>query len=324
MLADQLRARFTGVTLPEIIHGTTVTGLRLGVPAAARRRSGLETVPIAMPEGWVPLSAVATIAAEPAPSQLHRRNGLLAATVRAGLIEEDAGAVQAIWSVIERDLLPRLAATHPVTYEIVGQRAAERTFLSEAVIGAAACLAGIYAAMAWVFGSWWRPLPVMVMVPFALTGVVWGHMAMGTPLSLFSVVGLIGLAGIVVNGAIVLVAAVSAHRARLARRPAIVVAARERLRPVLVTTVTTLLGLAPILTNPSVEVLFLKPAAVTLVFGLALSPALVLVLLPALLAIEGDLVRALGALRRAPTVRARWRRRAARAVSGRIPGGGRA
>ncbi len=159
---------------------------------------------------------------------------------------------------------------------------------------------------------------IMSVVPFGLVGAVYGHWVWDMPLSMFSIVGLLGMTGIIVNGAIVLVSAVDGHAATRQLHQAIVDAVADRFRPVLLTTMTTVLGLAPLLYEGSSQAEFLKPTVITLVFGLGFGMVLILLVVPALLAIQADVTRALTALRRSLR-RGPWRPRAAlRAATGGI------
>ncbi|HKK35893.1 MAG TPA: efflux RND transporter permease subunit, partial [Paracoccaceae bacterium] len=180
--------------------------------------------------------------------------------------------------------------------------------LGEAPVALGLGLIGIFVALAWVFASWTRPLVVLLAVPFGLVGVVHGHVWTGLPLSMFSVVGLIGMTGIIVNDSIVLVAAADEAARRRAVLPAVVEAACGRLRPVLLTTLTTVLGLAPLLFETSREAAVLKPTVVTLVFGLAFGFLLVLTVTPALLLVQRDVGAAFASLRRLAGLRRRRRR----------------
>jgi predicted RND superfamily exporter protein len=150
---------------------------------------------------------------------------------------------------------------------------------------------GIYMVLAWIFSSWARPLVVMSVIPFGLIGAVWGHDAWQLPLSMFSIVGLIGMSGIIINDSIVLISTIDEYAADRGLRPAIMDAVADRFRPVLLTTATTVLGLAPLLYERSSQALFLKPTVVTLAYGLAFGMVLVLLVVPAVLAVGADLTR---------------------------------
>ena len=174
--------------------------------------------------------------------------------------------------------------------------------LSDAFTGVVLCLAGIYVTLAWVFASWSRPMVVMAIIPFGLVGTIWGHYLWDVPLSMFSVVGLIGMVGIIINDSIVLVTTVDDYAEDRGLFPAIIDATSDRLRPVVLTTLTTVLGLAPLLYESSNQAQFLKPTVITLVYGLGFGLVLVLLVVPALLAIGHDFARNIRAARRARSV----------------------
>jgi predicted RND superfamily exporter protein len=175
----------------------------------------------------------------------------------------------------------------------------EREFLSDALTGLTLCLAGIYLTLAWVFSSWTRPVVVMAIIPFGLVGAIYGHHQWGVPFSMFSVVGLIGMVGIIINDSIVLVTTVDDYAQERGLIPAIIDGAADRLRPVLLTTLTTVLGLAPLLFETSQQAQFLLPTVITLVYGLGFGMVLVLLVVPALLAMQHDMGRQVSSVRRA-------------------------
>ena len=160
-------------------------------------------------------------------------------------------------------------------------------------------LLGIYLVLAWVFASWTRPLVVMAIIPFGLVGTIYGHALWDVPLSMFTVVGLLGMTGIIINDSIVLVTQIDEHARTRGVVPAIIDGAADRLRPVLLTTLTTVLGLAPLLYERSQDAQFLKPTVVTLVYGLGFGMVLVLLVVPSLIAVQQDIARQVAALRTA-------------------------
>ena len=172
-------------------------------------------------------------------------------------------------------------------------------FLSDALTGLTLCLAGIYLVLAWIFSSWTRPMVVMAIIPFGLVGTIYGHVAWEVPLSMFTVVGLIGMTGIIINDSIVLVTTIDEYADRTRAVPAIIDGAADRLRPVLLTTLTTVLGLAPLLFERSQQAQFLKPTVITLVYGLGFGMVLVLLVVPSLMAMQHDVRRQMQSVRRA-------------------------
>ena len=143
----------------------------------------------------------------------------------------------------------------------------------------------------------------MSVIPFGLVGAILGHLVFGFNLSMFSLVALLGLAGVLVNDSIILVSAVQRRReGGDSLTDALVHGAQDRLRPVLMTSITTIVGVTPILFEGSLQAQLVQPLAITLVFGLMLAPPLVLVYVPCVMAIGGD-VRRLIRARRAPAAR---------------------
>jgi multidrug efflux pump subunit AcrB len=144
----------------------------------------------------------------------------------------------------------------------------------------------MYVILAWVFSSWSLPLIVMAIIPFALVGALLGHWLMGLQLTVLSLFGLFGLAGIVVNNAIILVSFYNQQREKgLGINEALNEAAVQRVRAVLLTSLTTIGGLLPLLFETSLQAQFLIPMATSIAFGLGLSTFLVLLVIPALLSL---------------------------------------
>ena len=151
-------------------------------------------------------------------------------------------------------------------------------------LGAGFALAMIYIVLAWVFGSYSWPLVVMAIIPFGAVGALLGHWWMGVTPTILSMFGLFALSGIVVNDSIILVVFYKQLRARgMALQDAIIEAGCQRLRAVLLTSLTTIAGLLPLLFETSLQAQFLIPMAVSISFGLAFATFLVLFLVPALL-----------------------------------------
>ena len=139
----------------------------------------------------------------------------------------------------------------------------------------------------------------MSVIPFGLVGAIFGHWVWDLPISMFSVVGMIGMSGIIINDSIVLVSTVDEYAEKRGLIPAIIDGVSDRFRAVLLTTLTTVLGLAPLLYERSSQAEFLKPTVVTLVFGLGFGMVLVLLVVPAMLAVQADISKRFRSLRRA-------------------------
>jgi multidrug efflux pump subunit AcrB len=308
-LAVELAGRFTSIEAAEMeIDGRTATilvGPAREDRTADRRRETLVRTPAG---GWAPLDVLTEAEARPGFQSVRRVDGRLVAEVKGDVATTDALRLAEIERDLRERVLPDLAARHGVEWRMAGLAAQERRFLQEAPIGFLLGLVGIYLVLAWVFASWTRPFVVLLVVPFGLVGAVQGHVWMDLPLSMFSVVGLIGMTGIIVNDSIVLVTAVDEEARRRALVPAVIEATCGRLRPVVLTTLTTVLGLAPLLLEQSRDAEALRPTVVTLVFGLGFGLLLVLMVTPALVLLQRDLGAALASLRRLARLALRRRR----------------
>jgi HAE1 family hydrophobic/amphiphilic exporter-1 len=153
---------------------------------------------------------------------------------------------------------------------------------------------GVFCLLSFQFRSYKEPMVIMVTIPFAFIGVIWGHIIMGLDLSMPSIMGFVSLAGIVVNDSILLVSFVKLHTAAgKAVAEAGKMASRERFRAVMLTSVTTIAGLLPLLSEQSLQAQVLIPLACSIVFGLLMSTVLVLIVVPCLYTIlaDFDLVR---------------------------------
>ena len=196
-------------------------------------------------------------------------------------------------------LIPQIEERYGVATRLAGLAEQEQAFLGDAMTGFILCLLGIYLVLAWILASWTRPMVVMAIIPFGLVGAIWGHALWDVPLSMFTVVGLIGMTGIIINDSIVLVTTVDEYAEERGLIPAIIDGTCDRLRPVLLTTLTTVLGLAPLLYETSSDAQFLKPTVITLVYGLGFGMLIVLLVVPAILAMQQDIGKQFTALRRA-------------------------
>ncbi|TMV88891.1 efflux RND transporter permease subunit [Thioclava sp. BHET1] len=297
-LSRELRARLNGTEAASFPDGVRSATIRVELPDDELRADFIERMQLRSPSGhWVPLADIVSVRTQTGFSTIRREDGLRQVAVTGDISEDDPARANAITAQIRDEILPRIAEERGVTYLLGGQAEQERAFLSDALVGLIMCLIGIYIVLAWIFASWTRPLVVMSVIPFGAVGAIWGHFLWQLPLSMFAIVGAIGMIGIIINDAIVLISTVDEYAKQRGLVPAIVDAVCDRLRPVLLTTATTVLGLAPLLYEQSSSALFLKPTVITLVYGLGFGMVLVLVVVPALLAIQHDFGRQFGALR---------------------------
>ena len=188
---------------------------------------------------------------------------------------------------LEAGPLEQLKRRYGVDYAYEGRRSDQTETLGDMARGGLLALAMIYLVLAWVFASYGWPLVVMSVIPFGIIGALLGHWIMGLDLTVLSLFGLFGLSGIVVNDSIILVMFYKKMKEKgVAWRAAIVDATCQRLRAVLLTSLTTIGGLTPLMFETSRQAQFLIPMAVTISFGLAVATLLVLLVIPSLLCIH--------------------------------------
>ncbi|KIC40097.1 acriflavine resistance protein B [Ruegeria sp. ANG-R] len=299
-LGRVLRNRLNGIEAATFPDGPRSTEIRVELPEGELTADFLERTLMRTPDGvYVPLADIVSVERKSGFSTVRRENGLRVISVNGDISEDDPAQAAEIARAMREEILPNIAAERQVEWRMAGLSEQEDEFLSEARTGLILCLTGIYLVLAWVFASWTRPLVVMAIIPFGLVGAIWGHYIWGVPLSMFTVVGLLGMTGIIINDSIVLVTTIDGYQQERGLVPSIVEGTADRLRPVMLTTLTTVLGLTPLMYESSQQAQFLKPTVITLVYGLGFGMVLILLLVPALLAILNDVSRPMIAMRRA-------------------------
>lgn len=298
-LGRTLRDRLNGIEAATYPDGPRSASIRVELPARELTADFLESTLLRAADGvYVPLADIVTVDRQAGFSTIRRENGLRVVTVSGDLAEDDPTRAAEIQATLRDTILPEIEEQYGVETRQGGLVAQQSEFLGDAGTAMILCLIGIYLCLAWIFASWTRPLVVMSVIPFGLIGALWGHHHWDMALSLFSIVGLIGMSGIIINDSIVLVSTVDEYAEKRGLFPAIVDGVADRFRAVFLTTATTVFGLAPLLFERSSQAEFLKPTVITLVYGLAFGMVLVLVVVPALMAVQSDVERMLRALRR--------------------------
>ena len=298
-LGRVLRHRLNGIEAATYPLGPRSASVRVELPRAEMTADFLQATQLRSPSGaYVPLADVVSVERRTGFSTVRRENGIRLISVTGDISQDDPARAQEVTQAIETEILPQIASEAQVQWRMSGLSEQEDQFLADARLGLILTLLGIFLVLAWVFSSWTRPLVVMAIVPFGLVGTICGHAVWDVPLSMFSVVGLLGMTGIIINDSIVLVTQVDEYARTRGLIPSIIDGAADRLRPVLLTTLTTVLGLAPLLFEQSQQAQFLKPTVITLVYGLGFGMVLVLIIVPALMAVQHDIARAVRALAR--------------------------
>ncbi|MCA8868209.1 MAG: efflux RND transporter permease subunit [Rhodobacteraceae bacterium] len=289
-LGRVLRNRLNGITAASYPLGVRSADITVKLPDKAMTADFLQSTMMRTPQGqYVPLSDIVNMTSRIGFGSVLRENGLRVLTITGDISEDDPKRAEEIITSLREVTLPRIQSEYGVSYQLAGLSEQEDMFLADAELGFLLALAGIYLTLAWIFSSWTRPVVVMAIIPFGLVGAIYGHHAWGIPLSMFTVIGLIGMTGIIINDSIVLVSTIDEYAEKTDIITAIVDGTGDRLRPVLLTTMTTVLGLAPLLFETSKQAQFLKPTVVTLAYGLGFGLVLVLLLVPSLMAMQRDL-----------------------------------
>lgn len=289
-VGQQLRAAFDGQLLQVFNESQDEIEVRIVLPDAERdARDTLAGFPIVTPAGAVvPLENVVTLEHRRGLELLRHTDGHLGIHVTADVDSSRTNANVVLATLLETSL-PALVERHGLSYSLEGRAEDQRETGADMLLGAVIGILLIYLVLAWVFGSYVWPFAVMAAIPFGLTGAIFGHWLLGMDLTILSLFGFFGLSGIVVNDAIILVTFYQELRRQgLNRTDALVEAACQRLRAVLLTSLTTIAGLLPLLFETSLQAQFLIPMAVSMCFGLGFATILVLLVIPSILSlIEG-------------------------------------
>ena len=234
----------------------------------------------------VPLSEIADIERVSTYSTIRRVD-------RQRVIDVTASTVSGISpETIVADLdLAALQAKHPgVKIKTAGRQKQQRDAFGSLPYGFLAAMVMIYVILAWLFDSYLQPLVVLLVVPFAFVGVVWGHLLFGFQLNFLSLIGYVALSGIVVNDSLILVKFYNdRRRSGIDVETALLEAGRARFRAIMLTTITTVLGLTPLLLEQSFQARFLIPMGISIAMGLLAATVLILVVLPCMIRIGHDL-----------------------------------
>jgi multidrug efflux pump subunit AcrB len=231
--------------------------------------------------GYVPLAEVADFEKQLSPSQIRRRDGDRIITVTAEV--EPRRMIPGVMSLLREDIFPQFKEKYPnVDVGFRGRQAETSDTMDALKLYGGFALLLIYSLLAIPFRSYAQPILVMAIIPFGAVGAIMGHLILGQDLSIMSILGIVALAGVVVNDSLILVDFANKKLAQgLAVRDAIIEAGVRRFRPILLTTLTTFGGLAPMVFETSRQAQFITPMAVSLGFGILFTTFVCLLILPA-------------------------------------------
>jgi multidrug efflux pump subunit AcrB len=289
-LALQVRAAFFGDEALRVQRGREDVRVYVRLPKAQRSAmTDLEQYRIRTPGGgFVPLREVAEINEGVSPSSIQRRDGrrIIAVTGNIDLQSLTSNQVNAF---ITGNIMPPLQARFPdLTYDFGGEQREQARTAPAIAKNFLFALIAIYALLAIAFKSYVQPLIVMTAIPFGIVGAIMGHLLMGINLSLLSIFGIIGLSGVVINGALVMIDFINEERHNgMEGVEAIITGAKARFRPIFLTALTTFLGVGPLIFETSVQAQFLIPVALSLGFGVLFGTVIQILLVPALVSLQG-------------------------------------
>lgn len=287
----QVRAAFYGHEALRELRGRNEVKVMVTLPEDERSSAAsVANLLIKTPaDTYVRLANVTDMHNTQSSTEIIRRNGRRNIEVSANVTPPSAS--QRVVEKLDNELLPQLQQQYPdLTYSYGGRQEDLQNSLGSLFIGFFFALAGIYILLAIPFASYTQPLIVMLAIPFAIVGAIIGHEIMGFSLSIISLMGVLALAGVVVNDSLVLIyyANTLRQRGEQAGR-AVERAAIQRFRPILLTTLTTFGGLAPMIFAQSVQAKFIVPMAISLGFGILFATAITLILVPCFYVILDDI-----------------------------------
>ncbi|MBC6412033.1 MAG: efflux RND transporter permease subunit, partial [Hyphomonadaceae bacterium] len=290
----QVREAFFGREVQRLPRNGEDVRVMVRYPEEARESiESLRNLQIRAPDGVeVPLFSVADVSFEEGVSSINRRDRKRVEYVGAR-VRGDSSKVSDIRREMNESFFPEWQLQHPAAERIVvGDDEIERNFVRELKTSLVVILFIMYGLLAIAFKSYWQPLLIMVAVPFALVGMIFGNIVTGVPFTVMSVFGFFAASGVAVNDNLVLIDYVNRLRARgIGAYQAMLDACVARFRPILLTSVTTFVGITPILFETSTQAEFLKPMVVALAFGVLFDFFLTLMLVPAMYGIGVDIKR---------------------------------
>lgn len=279
---SQVRQAFFGVQAQRIQRGKDDVRVMVRFPREERQSlAHLNNMLILTPTGeQVPLSHIATYTPSQSPTAIYRIDGYRTVNVRADLDKEATNV-----TVLQSDLqtyVASIVAQYPgMSFKMGGESEEQRDSFKSLYWGIGAVLLVIYALLAIPFASYSQPIIVMSIIPFGFIGAMLGHWIMGMNLTFMSFLGILALVGIIVNDSLVLVDYINKMRAKgMAVRDAVLTAGAARFRPVMLTSLTTFIGLMPLLFEKATQAQFLIPMAVSLSFGIIFATFITLILVP--------------------------------------------
>lgn len=289
-VAQQVRNAFQGAIAKRFPRGDEEVLIRVQLDRTVINSQALEDLYLKSPAGKeVALESVVHMTRQTGFATVKREDGSRQVSIT-GEINKSETSTGVIIEALKRDGIDEIAKRHDVTISFAGKAEEQKRTFGDMITGVIVGFSAIYIILAWIFSSYSKPVVVMSVIPFGFVGAVLGHLILGYDLTILSLVAIVGLSGIVVNDSIILVSTVKEKLDEgISAMDAIAQGTISRLRAVILTSATTIGGLTPLMFETSLQAQFLIPMAITLVFGLLVATLLVLMVVPALLAILEDI-----------------------------------
>ena len=290
-LAQQVRSAFFGAEATRQQRARDELRVYVRYPEAERKSEhDVESLLVRTPGGGeIPLGQAATVDRGTSYTEINREEGRRAAEVTADIDYSVTTPNEVMAAVTDKDI-PALMQRYPeLKWSLGGEQRDQQEINDALLIGFLLALVAVYALLAIPFGSYIQPVIILIAIPFGIVGAILGHWLLGYDMSLMSNMGVVALSGVVVNDSLILVVAINEYREKgLSPVAACIEAGARRFRPILLTSLTTFFGLAPMILETSVQAKFLVPMAISLGFGVMFATFITLVLVPALYLIIVD------------------------------------
>lgn len=291
-LARQVRAAFWGEEPLKVQRGRNEVTIRVMYPEDERMAPGdLENLKIRTAEGKeIPFLQVANVEQDQGPAVIQRIYGRRAITVTADVDESKANAREVLTKLSE-GFFANLEREHGIDILLEGQQERTNESMSSLFQGFIVALFLIFILLTNMFRNYTQPLIIMAAIPFSFIGILFGHKLFQMDFTLLSMFGVLALSGIVVNDSLLLIEATNREVEKgLTVHDALLEGAKNRFRQIILTTLSTIGGLTPIMMETSVQAQFLKPMVITVVFGLLASTVLILLFIPSLTIVREDII----------------------------------
>ncbi len=283
-ISKKIKENFDGVLSSNFFRGQEEIELIIRTGPKIISMANMNSFLIKSPkEVLIPLGEIVNISKHQDFSVIKRRNGYREISITAE-INESILNPDYFFKNFEKKVLTQIKENYNLEWKLAGRSEEQADTFGDMKRGAFLALGVIFIILAFIFQSYLLPLSIMSIIPFILIGVILGHWITGFDITILSLVAVLGLAGIVVNDSIILVSNIY-EKINSGKQilDSVIQGAQERLRAVLLTSFTTIGGLTPLLFEKSLQAQFLKPMAITIVFGLLFSTFLVLILIPTLI-----------------------------------------